>query len=124
MSWTRVWLPNEIARPNTEAPAMKGVILTPRLVSIVNAAVITMTMPSATRIMGARVSRRVALMGACPVSASCPDAPGSGPDTSAESRRRSTALSVEVLKFSAGNCCERPLRFNRFLSCELTEVQK
>src|SRR5258706_13150286 len=61
MSRTRVWLPNEIARPNTEAPAIKGVILTSRLVSIVSVAVMTMMVPPAMRRMGASVSRRVPL---------------------------------------------------------------
>jgi hypothetical protein len=62
----------EIARPKTEAPAMKGVMLIPRLDRIVGAAVTTMRMPSTKRRMGVRVSRREALAGACAVSLSSP----------------------------------------------------
>src|SRR5215471_13640022 len=78
MSWTRVWLPNEMARPNTEAPAMNGVMLMPRLARMVRPAVPKMTTPSRMRRIGARVSSRVALS-AWPASDSGPTAPGRAP---------------------------------------------
>ena len=30
MSFTKVWLPNEMAMPNTDAPAISGVMFTPK----------------------------------------------------------------------------------------------
>ena len=43
MSLTRVWLPNEMARPRTEAPAISGVMLTPKSWSATSTAMTPMT---------------------------------------------------------------------------------
>src|SRR5215216_1729146 len=50
MSFTSVWLPKEIAMPNTEAPAISGVMLTPNDSSaIITATMVIRTAPVARR---------------------------------------------------------------------------
>ena len=58
MSLTRVWLPNEMARPRTEAPAISGVMFTPKSSSAIMTAIRPMTIAIATRIRGIRVLMR------------------------------------------------------------------
>ena len=58
MSRTSDWLPNEIARPNTEAPAISGVMLTPSSRQHQQAADDGDGEPAMTRSSGIRVRSR------------------------------------------------------------------
>ena len=58
MSLTRVWLPNETARPKTDAPAISGVMLTPKSSSAISTAMTAMTITIATRSNGIIVLSR------------------------------------------------------------------
>jgi len=60
MSRTSDWLPNEMARPNTEAPAISGVMLTPSSDSTSRPPTTTMTEPAMARSSGIRVRSREA----------------------------------------------------------------
>ena len=58
MSRTSDWLPNETARPNTEAPAISGVMLTPSSESTSRPPTTAMVTPATTRSNGIRVRSR------------------------------------------------------------------
>ena len=58
MSRTSDWLPNDTARPNTEAPAISGVMLTPSCDSTSRPPRTRMTTPAMTRSTGMRVRSR------------------------------------------------------------------
>jgi len=58
MSFTSVWLPNEIAMPNTEAPAISGVMLMPKSCSAIITATRTISTAPVRRISGIIVLRR------------------------------------------------------------------
>ena len=60
MSFTSDWLPNETARPSTEAPAISGVMLTPSSDSTSRPPTTTMTTPAMARSSGIRVRSREA----------------------------------------------------------------
>ena len=60
MSRTSDWLPNDTARPNTEAPAISGVMLTPSSDSTSRPPTTTMTTPAMARSSGIRVRSREA----------------------------------------------------------------
>ena len=55
ISRTSVWLPNEMARPKTEAPAISGVMLTPKSSSATSTAMRPMTIATAIRSNGIMV---------------------------------------------------------------------
>ena len=60
MSRTSDWLPKETARPNTEAPAISGVMLTPSSASTSRPPMTAMVAPATTRSNGIRVRKREA----------------------------------------------------------------
>ena len=64
MSRTSDWLPNDTARPSTEAPAISGVMLTPSSDSTSRPPSTRMTTPAMTRSTGMRVRSREAAAGA------------------------------------------------------------
>ncbi len=59
-SRTSDWLPNDTARPNTEAPAISGVMLTPSSDSTSRPPTTRMTEPAMARSSGIRVRSREA----------------------------------------------------------------
>ena len=70
MSRTSVWLPNEMASPTTEAPAISGVMLTPKSSRATRTATMPMTIAMAMRRSGISVERREAVLAGASPSAS------------------------------------------------------
>ena len=58
MSRTSDCEPNEIASPNTPAPAISGAVSTPRCDSTISDAITAITTPNAARSIGSTVCRR------------------------------------------------------------------
>ena len=77
MSRTSDWLPNDTARPSTEAPAISGVMLTPSSDSTSRLPMTAMTPPATARSSGIRVRSRDAATWA-----SSSDSPGASADGS------------------------------------------
>ena len=78
MSRTSDWLPNDTARPSTEAPAISGVMLTPSCDSTSRLPRIRMTTPAVMRSTGMIVRSRDAAAGASSSASASKPAAGSG----------------------------------------------
>ena len=78
MSRTSDWLPNDTARPNTEAPAISGVMLTPSSDSTSRPPTTTITEPAMARSSGIRVRSREAAILASSSASAVTSAEGSG----------------------------------------------
>ena len=78
MSRTSDWLPNDTARPSTEAPAISGVMLMPSSDSTSRPPRIRMVTPAMTRSSGMRVRSREAATGASSSPRPSKPADGSG----------------------------------------------